>query len=592
MKQCFQGLVGVFFIWGLISCEPKTGTPEGASEYVGETVRLDWEEDQVVPKSVILSTRALRERLLADPHRPGYHFCVPEDRGVPGDPNGAFFANGRYHLMYLYNRQGSGFAYGHISSKDLLHWRHHPDALLPGGNDDGLFSGGGYVDENGKATLTYWEYTKNQKDENVFKQRKFGIGIAHSTDKHYDTWTKSASNPVIRSTAWGITETTDKDGNKLIYGSADPSQIWKKDGKYYMLTGNLLVLRKFGSRGKGLPADQDEPELSEDSLKYQGDWLDLFVSDDMNEWEYLHKFYERNPEWTEKTEDNMCPSFLPLPSSPDGGPPSDKHLLLFISHNMGCQYYVGSYRNDRFYPDNHGRMSWQDNEYFAPEALMDNQGRQIMWAWIMDALPDHLKDVPDRGRLAWEQNYYGWTGVYGLPRSLWLGEDGTLRMRPVKELANLRQNERVQTDLVVKAGEELTLEGFGDKYLELEIVIQPGSATQCGVKVACSEDGREETALYYDATNKTLSCDATISSLVMGRRNVENGPFELKAEETLTLRVFVDGSIVEIFANDRQALGRRIYPSLGGTGVKLFAEGGDMQVKSVKAWEMMPTNPY
>ena len=54
----------------------------------------------------IVAARALREKLLQDPYRPGYHFCVPEDIGRPGDPNGAFYANGRYHLMYLYDRRG------------------------------------------------------------------------------------------------------------------------------------------------------------------------------------------------------------------------------------------------------------------------------------------------------------------------------------------------------------------------------------------------------------------------------------------------------------------------------------------------------
>ena len=76
----------------------------------------------------------------------------------------------------------------------------------------------------------------------------------------------------------------------IYFGSADPSNIWKKDGKYYMLTGNLLVLRKYGSRGAGLPANRDEPELPEDSLNYQGDWLDLFVSEDLQKWDYLHRF--------------------------------------------------------------------------------------------------------------------------------------------------------------------------------------------------------------------------------------------------------------------------------------------------------------
>jgi beta-fructofuranosidase len=56
--------------------------------------------------------------------------------------------------------------------------------------------------------------------------------------------------------------------------------------------------------------------------------------------------------------------------------------------------------------------------------------------------------------------------------------------------------------------------------------------------------------------------------------------------------VFVDRSIVEVYANDRQAVARRIYPTLGGTGVKIFAKGGDIEVLSAKAWELMPSNPY
>ena len=103
----------------------------------------------------IIKARALREQLLADRYRPGYHFAIPEDVGFPGDSNGAFFANGRYHLMYLYNRRGvhawqdNGFCWGHISSVDLVHWRYHPDAILPGDGDGGCFSGGGFVDDDG-----------------------------------------------------------------------------------------------------------------------------------------------------------------------------------------------------------------------------------------------------------------------------------------------------------------------------------------------------------------------------------------------------------------------------------------------------------
>ncbi len=161
-----------------------------------------------------------------------------------------------------------------------------------------------------------------------------GIGIARSAGHPYDVWTKLPENPVIRSTEFGVTETRSPDGQPLFLGSADPSNIWKHNGRYYMLTGNLLVLNKVGR--------QPDAPLSE-----QGDRLYLFESQDLKTWTYRHVFYQRRPEWTDRSGDNMCPSFLPLPSRPDGGKPSGKHLLLFISHNKGCQYYIGTYRDDR-----------------------------------------------------------------------------------------------------------------------------------------------------------------------------------------------------------------------------------------------------
>jgi beta-fructofuranosidase len=225
-------------------------------------------------------------------------------------------------------------------------------------------------------------------------------------------------------------------------------------------------------------------------------------------------------------------------------------------------------------------MTWCDNAYFAPEALVDAKGRQIMWAWVFDDRPQEMKKAS------------GWTGTYGLPRSLWVGEDGTLRMAPVKELEALRQKRKTKRNITVPADGEIVLKNFGKELLELEITINPGSAAQCGVKVCCSEDGREETALLYDAAEKKLKCDNTKSSLDLGRRGVEAAPFALAPGEPLRLRVYVDRSIVEVYANDRQAIARSFYPTLNGRGVKLFARGGSVEVSSVSAWELMPSNPY
>jgi beta-fructofuranosidase len=536
----------------------------------GENVKRLITDDKPVPGEAIMAARDLRLRLLSDPYRPAYHFCFPEDNGRPGDPNGAFYYKGKYHLMFLYNKTGSGFAWGHVSSTDLLHWRYHPDAIFPGNGDDGCFSGGAFVDDDGSAVLSYWMLWGDK-----------GIGLAHSEDPDFNLWKKSDVNPVIKSTEWGITELTGTDGKKVIYGSADPSNIWKKDGHYYILTGNLLVLRKFGSRGTGLPANPDNgPALPADSVKYQGDGLSLLTSDDLKSWKYLHDFYKSDRKWTSKNEDNMCPVFLPLPLDQDGGKPSGKHLLLFISHNRGCQYYTGVYKNDNYIPETHGRMTWNDNAYFAPEALTDNKGRLIMWSWIFDDRPDSVI------------NKYGWTGMYGLPRSLWMGSDGRLRISPAKELNDLRMKKSEIQNIRVGKGAEKKVDAAGRELQEIKVTFQPGKATMYGIKVCMSDDGREETVIYYDATDKMLKFDTRKSGLSYGRKMVEEAPLELKNGEPLVLNIFIDKSIVEVFANDKQAIARTIYPTLGGHGISLFSEGADVTVPSFKTWAIAPSNPY
>lgn len=523
----------------------------------------------------IRAARELREHLLSDPHRPGYHFAIPEDVGPPGDPNGAFYADERYHLMYLYDRRGvdgwkgKGYAWGHVSSADLVHWRHHPDALLPDDCDGGIFSGGAFLDDDGTAYLTYWRV--NGVNE--------GIGIARSSDRHYERWEKLRVAS-LDGTEFGIRAATDAGGETRHLCNADPSNIWKDRGTYYLQAGNLLVLNKFGR-------DEHSP------AHYRGDWVDLFRSRDLREWEYVHRFYERRRDnsWTQESEDDMCPSFLPLPRSRDGGAaggkpggkPGGKHLQLFISHNMGCQYYVGTYDRERsrFLPEAHGRMSWVDNTFFAPEALIDGSGRQIMWAWLTDnpaqGIEDALRD--------------GWCGVYGLPRVLWLGDDErTLHMAPVPELECLRGRPKKFADVTVADGAAVPLAGFDGLSCEICVRIAPGSAQQAGLRVRPSPDGSETTLLYYDAATRQLRFDATRSG-TRGRPVLERAPLELAAGETLQLRVFIDKSVIEVFANDRQAITRRVYPDgEASDGVALFARGGSAVCSAVRTWEMAPSN--
>lgn len=522
------------------------------------TTQSEWQPGAPVPRAVIEGSRALREHILSDPYRPAYHFTVPEDNGLPGDPNGALFWNGRYHLMYLFHN-GQAFEWGHVSSQDLVHWRHHPRSIRADRGDDGIFSGGAFADPSGTAWITYW---------GLGGPAGRGVCVAYSSDEHLDTWTKPPGHSVIPSTDFGYTVAHTGDGGEVVYGSADPSNIWMKDGRYYMLTGNLLVLNRYG---KELGMEQ-----------YQGDTAYLFVSDDLLRWEYLHPFYESHRGWTRADEDNMCPVFLPLPSGPDGGPPSDRHLLLFISHNLGCQYYIGIYdrASDRFLPELHGRMTWVDNAYFAPEALIDDRGRLIMWAWLTANPPEeHIRTQ-------------GWQGVYGLPRVLWLRPDGTLGMRPADELEALRQHEWQWADITLEPGQPVSLSELTEELLEVELVIEPGEAGRVGLAVLRSADGGEETLVSYAPARAVLEVDTTHSSQGFGRRVAECAPLALGEGEVLVLRVFIDRGVVEAYANDRQAIARQVYPTQGGRGVRLFSEGGTARVRSVRAWRLMPSNPY
>jgi len=48
-----------------------------------------------------------------------------------------------------------------------------------------------------------------------------------------------------------------------------------------------------------------------------------------------------------------------------------------------------------------------------------------------------------------------------------------------------------------------------------------------------------------------------------------------------------------VFANDRQAVMRRIYPThKDSQGVVLFSSGGDARVRFIQAWDMAPSNPW
>ena len=507
-----------------------------------------------------VSARLYREALLHDPNRPLYHFAIADGDGMPGDSNGAFFADGRYHLMYLYRSHADDtFNWGHISSRDLLHWRHHPDALRGEKGDEGAFSGGAFVDEDGAAYLTFWKFAARDGSDNS------AIAIARSRPP-YDTWERLYPL-AVPAAEWGIAS-VNVDGQDVPVCCADPSNIWKKDGWYYMQTGNLCVLNKYG-REENAPRE------------YQGDWTDLFKSRDLIHWRYVHRFYH-NPrmgadDWPDRTEDDMCPSFLPLYDQKSGGKPTGKYLQLFIAHNKGSQYYVGRLEGETFVPEMHGRFSWKDRMCFAPEALVDDQNRQIAWHWIMDGSEGDIGPA-------------GWRGVYNFPRVLWL-EGDTLKMAPAQELDRLQFRPQ-RFDIGTVRGETPLAIANGESF-RLRASIRMGHARRAGFAVREDDETGERVEICVDRDRQALVMD--VSSMPAAGQFApvqEEAPFALGEDEELRLDLFVDRSVIEVYANERQAICRLVFPTRPhrALGVQALSDGAEYV--SLDAWEMDASNPY
>ena len=503
--------------------------------------------------------RQYREKMLADPYRPGYHFTSPAGKVYPGDPNGAFFADGRYHLMYLYyHDETTSFHWGHISSLDLLHWRHHPDALTDWEGDQGCFSGGAFVDDDGTAYLAFWKFpSKIGKDDG-------GIALAKSIPP-YDVWERIEPIAINGSKEiWGYMD-VEVDGKIEHIGCADPSNIWKANGWYYMQAGNAIVLHHFG-----------RAEDSEE--KYRGDWTDLFRSKDLLHWEYVHRFYQ-NPhldsDYPDATEDDMCPTILPLPDKQSGGKLTDKWLHTFIAHNKGGQYYIGTIEDETFYPTEHGRFSWKDNACFAPEAMLDNKNRHICWFWLLDNLQNEYEDRE-------------WSGVHSFPRVFWY--DNGLKMAPAEELDKLQYNG--QTFTIGKITENMPLSVKNGTSFRLHAKIQTQKDSIVGFRVRATTDGTEFTDILVDTSKGKLIMDTTHNN-GGGSPCLEEAPFVLTEGEELDLDLFVDKTVIEVYANNRQAICRRGYPSNPADAVYVYAvTNGAADFGTVEVWEMMETNMY
>jgi len=337
------------------------------------------------------------------------------------------------------------------------------------------------------------------------------------------TWEKYPGNPVVAAPPAGLEVT----------GFRDPC-VWREADGWYMLIGSGIT----GVGGTAL----------------------LYRSPDLRAWEYLHPLcVGDNAETGEMWE---CPDFFPL---------GDKHVLLFSPYGAPC-YLVGAYADHRFIPESSGTLDFGGYCY-APKTFRDKNGRRLLWGWSWE------------GRSDAAQHAAGWAGVMTLPRVLTLAPDGTLRYDVAREVLSLRDAHREGGHFTVDGMHPLDVQSDS---LEIGVTFLPGVASRVGLAVRRSPDGAEETRILYDARTGEVSIEREHASLDTDtQRDTQHGPLPLATGRALTLHVFVDRSIIEVFVNDRLCLTSRVYPTRADSvGVALLADDGEALVEQWDTWEM------
>jgi beta-fructofuranosidase len=468
---------------------------------------------------------ANRGLLAADPHRPQYHFLPPSN--WMNDPNGLIQWNGQYHLFYQYNPFApvwGSIHWGHAVSVDLVTWHDLPIALAPTP---------GTVDEYGVFSGCAFDadgvptllYTGVRKPADG--PRLELPCLARSKDAELVTWEKYGGNPVIASPPPGFD----------VLGFRDHG-VWREGATWYQVIGS-------GIRGVG-------------------GTVFLYRSSDLVHWEFVHPICVGDR--TETGDIWECPDLFPL---------GDAHVLMVSPIPLRkTLYFVGSFREHKFEPHNQGVVD--DGGYFyAPQSFTDDHRRRIMFGWLWE------------GREQSAQIAAGWAGVMSLPRVLMARADGALGVQPAPELRSLRGRHTSLEHSTVSPTSPTLVELQG-AALEVVAEFLPSRAAQFGLKVRCSPDGSEETLIAYDPGSGWLSIDRERSSLDTAVHREPHGTRVSLAEgESLTLQVFVDHSVIEVYANARTCLTSRIYPSRADSvGLELFALRGPAHLRKLDAWEM------
>lgn len=458
-----------------------------------------------------------------------YHLMHPGGASLPGDPNAAFYLDGTYHLHYILSHPWKG-----RTSFSFVHVT-SSDMLHWNWQTTKLqpsFTGHGMFSGTGFLT-------KEGRPAAIYHGEGSGRNqIAIATDRSLGSWEKPF--PVdVRS----------PDGTELSIQHWDPD-CFLIDDTYYAISG-----------GENPP---------------------LLKSTDLKTWSKVGDFLSHDLADVAKGEDVSCANFFPI---------DNKWMLLCISHDLGCRYYIGDWdrKKQQFIPQQHGRMNWRREsqslfsreswrvDFFAPESVLTPDGRRVMWAWCstLDRNDGRMSDLT----------------IQSLPRELSLANDGTLQIKPLRELETLRYEPTVLENVNLSQVQRTLL---SDRIPKGTKIADIAEASEIRITVARQEADRKLFGFGLfsegDGAGLPIVFRPETGALRVGTTEAPFRLTDLPANEDVELRIFVDRHLVEVFVNDRQAMVAH-YPNYDGkTEFVGFTVGAPTTLKRVETWKIRPTN--
>ncbi|HEY3441636.1 MAG TPA: glycoside hydrolase family 32 protein [Paludibaculum sp.] len=231
----------------------------------------------------------------------------------------------------------------------------------------------------------------------------------------------------------------------------------------------------------------------------------LYKSSNLVEWTYLKPFMRGaiNPKAkggdVARGEMWECPDFFPV---------GDKWLF-YVATEDKVKYWLGQWKDRMFTPQSEGVLT--HGAGYAPKSSNASKGRRFIWAWLRE----------QRG--AAEQLKAGWSGTMSLAVVPSLAKDGTLLLDPAAEY-DLIRGPKTADAAPLNDGTKLRIRLKQDQPFSL------------------SRGGRE--LISYDPGTRILTAGRSEAPAPAGE---------------LELLVFLDGSVIELFANRKVWLTGRVY---------------------------------